>query len=222
MHRDSTLSPQMYCQARDSQGHGEKGREVGENQSRLCSLFLLPGLHFPTELQRGYNSCLYYSSALLYSSFLQPSDPRHSGQRELNTTSQSSQPLLGARGRGGDRTHAHRLPNLPEKKQRISILWVLGTPHPTMPQPRMLKFPLRHSGGSALTMQMSCLTRKCLSWAGDPPFESHPSARVLHPHLLTISCPWMLDSLSVGGRWGRAGRDPAQSSGGFWGLGAWA
>lgn len=39
MHRDSTLSPQMYCQARDSQGHGEKGREVGENQSRLCSPF---------------------------------------------------------------------------------------------------------------------------------------------------------------------------------------
>lgn len=83
MHRDSTLSPQTHCQARDSQGHGEKGREVGENQSRLCSLFLLPGLHFPTELQRGY------TVALLYSSSLQPSDPRRSGQRELNATPQS-------------------------------------------------------------------------------------------------------------------------------------
>lgn len=149
MHRHSTLSPQMHCQARDSQGHGEKGREVGENQSRLCSLFLLPGLHFHTELQRGCNGCLHYSSALLYSSFLQPSDPRRSGQRELNTTPQSSQPLLGARGGVGDRTHAHRLPNLPEK-QRISISGVLGAPHPTMPQHRMLKLLLQSSGGSAL------------------------------------------------------------------------
>ena len=47
----------------------------------------------------------------------------------------------------GDRTHAHSLPNLPEKKQRISIPWVLGAPHPTMPQPRMLKLPLRSGGG---------------------------------------------------------------------------
>ena len=95
-------------------------------------------------------------------------------------------------------------------------------PTPPCPSQGCWNSPCVAGGGSTLTMQMSCLTPKCLSWPGDPPFESDLSAQVLHPHLLTISSPWTLDSPSVGGRWGRAGRDPAQSSGGFWGLGAWA
>lgn len=126
------------CTARqDSQGHGEQGREVGEKQSSLCSFFLLPGLHFPTELQRGY------TGALLYPSSLQPRDPRCSGQRELNTTHSPPGPLLGAQGGVGDRTHAQSLPQSPREAAENQYPMGAGQPPTTMPQPRTLKLPLR-------------------------------------------------------------------------------
>lgn len=185
MHR-VTLSPQTHCQAMESRAGG------GENQSRLCSLFLPPWTPFPTELKEA-------TGALLYPSSLQPKGPQaRSGQRELTLPIVPRATSWCPR-RGVGTGFMHRgFPSLQESRESASR--GAGQPPTTMPQPRTLKLPC----GPVILFD----TQSACHCQGIPLLNLTP---LLGPAPISdLSSPWTLDSPSVGDRWGRAGRDPAQ------------